>query len=67
MVLTVVTMAAVVVAGRLAVLESAVVVEVEMIETRSSEGHKWDFCRGTVIFEIPSRHPPLNPPLFHCP
>ena len=55
------------VAGRVAVLESGVVVEVEMIETRSSQGHKWDFCRGTVIFEIPSPHPPLNPPLHHCP
>ena len=43
-------MAAVVVAGSVAVLESAVVVEVEMIETGSIQGHKWDFCRGTVIF-----------------
>ena len=65
--LTIVEMAAVVVAGRVAVLESVVVVEVEMIETGSSQGHKWDFCRGTVIFEIPLPHPPLNPPLFHCP
>ena len=49
--------------------ESAVVVEVEMIETGSSLGPKWDFCRSTVIFEIPSPHLPqsLNPPLFHCP
>ena len=62
-----VAMAAVVVAGRVAVLEVAVVVEVEMIETGSIQGYKWDFCRGTVIFEIPSPHPPLNPPLFHCP
>ena len=66
-ILTVVAMVAVVVAGRVAVLESAVVVEVEMIETRSSQEHKWDFCRGTVIFEIPSPHPSLNRPLFHCP
>ena len=64
-ILTVVAMATVVVAGRVAVLESAVVVEVEMIETGSSQVHKWDFCRGTVIFEIPSPHPPLNPPVFH--
>ena len=42
-ILTVVAMAAVVVAGRVAVLESAVVVEVEMVETRSSQGYKWDF------------------------
>ena len=62
-----VAMAAVVVAGRVAVLESAVVVEVEMIETRLSQGHKWDFCRGAVFFEIPSPYPLLNPPLFHCP
>ena len=48
--LTVVEMAVVVVAGRVAVLESVVVVEVEMIETGSSQGHKWDFCKGTVIF-----------------
>lgn len=67
-ILTVVAMAVhVVVAGRVAVLESAVVVEVEMIETRLSQGHKWDFCRGAVFFEIPSPYPLLNPPLFHCP
>ena len=65
-ILTVVAMATVVVAGRVAVLESAVVVEVDMIETGSSQGHKWDFC-NSVILEIPSPHLPLNPPLFHCP
>ena len=45
-IVTVEAMAAVVVAGMVAMSESAVVMEVEMIETRSSQGHKWDFCRG---------------------
>ena len=44
---TVAAKAAVAVAGMVAVSESVVVVvAVEMIETRSSQGHKWDFCRG---------------------
>ena len=43
--LTIVEMAAVVVAGRVAVLESVVVVEVEMIETGSSQGlSNWVLC-----------------------
>ena len=45
-IVTVVAIAAVVVAKMVTVSESAVVMEVEMIETRSSQGHKWDFCRG---------------------
>ena len=45
-IVTVVAIAVVVVADMVTVSESAVVVEVEMIETRSSQGHKWDFCRG---------------------
>ena len=44
-ILTVVEMAAVVVAGRVAVLELAVVVEVEMIETGLSQGpSNWVLC-----------------------
>ena len=45
-IVTVVAIAAVVVAKMVTVSESAVVMEVEMIETRSSQGHKWDFCIG---------------------
>ena len=45
-IVTVVAIVAVVVAKMVTVSESAVVMEVEMIETRSSQGHKWDFCRG---------------------
>ena len=45
-IVTVVAIAAVVVAKMVTMSESAVVMEVEMIETRSSQGHKWDFCTG---------------------
>ena len=44
--ITVVAIAAFIVAGMLAVSESVVVVAIEMIETGSSQGNKWDFCRG---------------------
>ena len=44
--MTVVATAAVVVAGMVAVSEAVVVVVVEMIETTSHQGYKWDFSRG---------------------
>ena len=44
--ITAVAIAAVIVAGMLAVSESVVVVALEMIETGSSKGNKLDFCRG---------------------
>ena len=44
--MTVAATAAVVVAGMVAVSESVVVVAVQMIETGSSQGITYDFCRG---------------------
>ena len=42
--MTVVTIVAVVVAGMIAVSVSVAVVVLEMMETGSSQGHRWDFC-----------------------
>ena len=68
-IVTVVAIAAVVVAGMVAVSEAVVVVVVEMIETTSNQGYKWDFSRGkhSNFFKIPHPIPPLIPQLFHCP
>ena len=60
-------MTAVVVAEMVAVSEAVVVVAVEMIETRSSQGHKWDFCRGRQRNHHSNHYPilPLSRQLFH--
>ena len=65
----VVTTAAVVLAGMIAVSVEVEVVLLEVIETGSSQGHRWDFCTSRLknfsysLILIPS----LAPEVFNCP
>ena len=43
-IMTVVAITAIVVAGMVAVSVSVIVMAVEMIETESSQGNRWEFC-----------------------